>query len=57
MYKIKTLYYYRSQEPWENDEEDDMIAEAFEEFLAFSQNNNKANQKNVQTRNSNQHQK
>ncbi|XP_016845761.1 polyadenylate-binding protein-interacting protein 1 [Nasonia vitripennis] len=44
-----------SQEPWENDEEDDMIAEAFEEFLKFSQNNNKANQKNVQTRNSNEH--
>ena len=32
-----------------------MIAEAFEEFLKLSQNNNKENEKNVQTRNSNEH--
>ncbi|XP_011495384.1 PREDICTED: polyadenylate-binding protein-interacting protein 1 [Ceratosolen solmsi marchali] len=44
-----------SQEFWDNDDEDDMIAEAFEEFLKFSQNNNKTNQKNVQMRNYAEH--
>ncbi|XP_023244991.1 polyadenylate-binding protein-interacting protein 1 isoform X2 [Copidosoma floridanum] len=35
--------------PWENDEEADKVAEAYEEFLRMSFNNNKQNQKNVQT--------
>lgn len=36
-------------EPWENDPNADEIAEAYEEFLQISQNNNsQTNQKNVQ---------
>ncbi|XP_058800724.1 polyadenylate-binding protein-interacting protein 1 isoform X2 [Phymastichus coffea] len=42
------------QESWETNPVDDAMAEAFEEFLKFSENNNKANQNNVQTH-SNQH--